>query len=386
MPCRLDAFGQVFMNSIDVVSVPGNSVDPEAWDEVLQAVSPEHRFLSHHWYDTWSRTYAANDEDMQPVVYSSTVATADVAARASLFPCVLRHRAGIQVLSMAGYYYPFRTFLCPPDVKDAAINGFVDAIHDESKVAVVLVGPLQTDDPVCDALQNAFRRRRWRLCGVDAGAQQVVQLPDSVEAFRASLSRNLRKNHDRRLRSLESAGEFEISYYNDCSADRWEHAISACAEVESRSWLALDDDGKTRVHGRESFWNSYAAHKDGSQRLSIWVVSLDGQPIAYSLAIDSGQCRYSISGQYDEAYKKHGVGIIADMSMFVQSIESGKTVVNMGDGESDYKRRWGAEPGVDLQSLYIFRPGVIGLLGHTAFRTLERMRHSKWFYRLNRYF
>ena len=230
------------MNSIDVVSVPGNSVDPEAWDEVLQAVSPEHRFLSHHWYDTWSRTYAANDEDMQPVVYSSTVATDDVAARASLFPCVLRHRAGIQVLSMAGYYYPFRTFLCPPDVKDAAINGFVDAIHDESKVAVVLVGPLQTDDPVCDALQNAFRRRRWRLCGVDAGAQQVVQLPDSVEAFRASLSRNLRKNHDRRLRSLESAGEFEISYYNDCSADRWAHAISASAEVESRSWLALDDD------------------------------------------------------------------------------------------------------------------------------------------------
>ena len=74
------------------------------------------------------------------------------------------------------------------------------------------------------------------------------------------------------------------------------------------------------------------------------------------------------------------------MSMFEQAVESGKRVVNMGDGESEYKRRWGARPSASLQSLYFFKPGAIGWLAASAFRTLERVRHSPVFYRLNRYF
>jgi len=206
-------------------------------------------------------------------------------------------------------------------------------VHADTKATIVHVGPLQVNDQINVPLQSAFDQQKWRIFEVSAGAQQVVNMPATVDDFRTSLSRNLRKNHDRRKRSLEAMGQFEITYYNDC-----------------------------------------------------WVVCLDAKPIAYSLAIDSGSCRYSISGQYDEEYKKHGVGIIADMSMFEQAIESGKTIVNMGDGDSDYKRRWGAEPSAELLSLYIFRPSIVGRLGHTALRTLDRLRHSKAFYRLNRYF
>ncbi len=375
------------MNSKGVSTTSSTSVDPEDWSTVLESVSPEHQFLSHHWYDVWSRAYAANDEGMQPVVYSASIKSeAEPRKKDNLFPCVLRNRMGIDVLSMAGYYYPFRTFLCHPDVRSTAIDQFASLVHNETNATLLLVGPLQVNDEISKPLQRSFQQLKWRVSDVSAGAQQVVNLPATVEGYRASLSRNLRKNHDRRKRSLEAMGQFDISYFNNCTAEVWDQAIERCAEVESNSWLAIDGDGKTRVHGRESFWKSYAAHEDGSRRLSVWVVSLDEKPIAYSLAIDSGACRYSISGQYDESYKKHGVGIIADMSMFEQAIESGKTVVNMGDGESDYKKRWGAEPSAELQSLYIFRPSVIGRLGYIAFRTLETLRHSRLFYRLNRYF
>ena len=99
----------VYMNSKAVSA----TADPQIWSKVLERVPPEHQFLSHHWYDVWNRTYAANDDEMHPIVYSSTVtATASTSSteqafkKESLFPCVKRSRFGIQVLSMAGYYYP----------------------------------------------------------------------------------------------------------------------------------------------------------------------------------------------------------------------------------------------------------------------------------------
>lgn len=374
------------MSSKGVNTVLGTTEDPQVWNEVLEVVSPEHRFLTQHWYDVWGRSYAANEEGVCPVVYSTTVVTDDRSFKKdNLFPCVHRVRAGIEVLSMAGYYYPFRTFLCHPDVREIAVDGFANGVQSKTKVKVVHAGPLQVADQIGQSLRMSFQRNKWRTCKVSAGAQQVVHLPSTLEEYRASISRNLRKNHDRRKRSLESMGKFDISYYNNCSTETWARVIDSCAEVEGQSWLAADDNGKTRVYGRESFWKSYVADAEGSRRLSVWVVSLDSKPIAYSLALDSGSCRYSISGQYDEHYKKFGVGIIADMSMFEQSLESGITLVNMGDGDSEYKRRWGATPDDELQSLYFFRPGVTGWLLYKSFRVLQRVRRSSWFRWLNRY-
>lgn len=375
------------MNTTHLNTQPALAIDPDTWDEVLQALPPEEQFLSHHWYDAWSRSYAANDDEMQPVVYSSSVKTDNLLTEIdNLFPCVLRSRFGIKVLSMAGYYYPFRTFLCHPDVKDAAIEQFTGQVHKDSGATILHVGPLQVNDQINGSLQSAFRKKRWMVYEVSAGAQQIVKLPATVDDFRSALSRSLRKNHDRRRRSLESMGAFDVTHYNDCSAEVWNKVIDHCAEVESKSWLASDGDGKTRVHGSEDFWKSYAAHSDGSQRLSIWLATLDGKPLSYSLAVDAGSCRYSISGQYDEEYKKYGVGIIADMSMFTQAIETGMNEVNMGDGESDYKRRWGVVPGIELQAVYFFKPGLVGWPGYFAFRTLDKMRSSPLFHRLNRYF
>lgn len=375
------------MNSTHVTTQAATSIDPDTWNEVLQTLSPEQQFLSHHWYDVWSRTYAANDDEMQPVVYSSPVTTDDPPKeKDNLFPCVIRSRSGIKVLSMAGYYYPFRTFLCHPDAKEAAIDQFAEQVHKSSGATILHVGPLQVNDQINGTLQATFRKKHWLAYEVSAGAQQVVNLPATLEEFRSALSRSLRKNHDRRKRSLESMGAFDITHYNNCSTEVWNDVIDRCADVEAKSWLATDGDGKTRVYGREDFWKNYAAHKDGSKRLSIWLATLDGKPLSYSLAVDSGACRYSISGQYDEEYKKHGVGIIADMSMFAQAIEAGMKEVNMGDGESDYKRRWGVVPGVELKAVYFFKPGIIGWLGYAAFRTLDKMRSSPLFHKLNRYF
>ena len=370
------------MTSENSAYLQGGTEDRERWESIIRAVSPEYRFLDQHWYSVWGRDYAANNAQLLAVTYSEND---NPLVSKGIFPVVVRRLHGISVLSMAGYYYPFRSFICNPEYKDHAAIKFVDTVKNDSSAQIVQLGRLQATDVVCDALDTAFRDRKWKVCKIRAGNQQIVKLPASVPEFRAGLSRNLRKNHDRRKRQLEAKSGFEIAYYTGCDKATWERVINQCAEVESRSWLNIEGQN-TRVYESEAFWKSYSADQNGSNRLAVCVLTMDAKPIAYSLAIDSGKCRYSISGQYDVDYKKLGVGIIADMVMFEQAIESGLEVVNMGEGEWDYKSRWGAEPGPALQSYYMFRPGLIGFGLYSMFVTVNHLRKSSLFSWLNKFF
>jgi len=375
------------MNTRGAIKVLRDSVESNDWQQILHAIPPEYQFLSNHWYNVWSSHYASNDSEISTAVFSAANSETDNSFRRweGIFPFITRVRHGIKILSMAGYYYPFRTFPCHPEGKDAAIRNFVDLVHNDTGTHIVQLGRLQSSDNICDPLQTSFTDKKWKVFKVPAGAQQIVKLPPSIEEFRSTLSRNLKKNHDRRKRNLEAMDGFEIAHYNNCSTADRNHAINQCADVESRCWLAAEGQN-TRIYGREQFWKAYASNEDGSNRLLIWILRLDSKPIAYSLALDSGNCRYSISGQYDMEYKKLGVGVIADMLMFQQAIESRINVVNMGEGEFDYKQRWGATPGSTLQSYYIFRPGIVGLSIYATFRTVNHLRKTRAFSWLNRFF
>jgi len=342
------------MNTRGAIKVLRDSVESNDWQQILHAIPPEYQFLSNHWYNVWSTVFSAANSET------------DNSFRRweGIFPFITRVRHGIKILSMAGYYYPFRTFPCHPEGKDAAIRNFVDLVHNDTGTHIVQLGRLQSPDNICDPLQTSFTDKKWKVFKVPAGAQQIVKLPP---------------------RNLEAMDGFEIAHYNNCSTADWNHAINQCADVESRCWLAAEGQN-TRIYGREQFWKAYASNEDGSNRLLIWILRLDSKPIAYSLALDSGNCRYSISGQYDMEYKKLGVGVIADMLMFQQAIESRINVVNMGEGEFDYKQRWGATPGSTLQSYYIFRPGIVGLSIYATFRTVNHLRKTRAFSWLNRFF
>jgi len=348
-------------------------ISNDEWQQLLQNVSPELRFLDRHWYNVWGQSYAANDNSIVATAnYAAT--TSDDNATLGIFPCALRNLVGIKVLTMAGYYDPFRTFLCPSGREADAIDYFLTTIVEQGDIAAVYLGPIPVDSLVSIEIERSFSSQRWMLSKVDLGAQQIVHLPDTLDTFRASLSRNLCKNHDRRKRQLAELGNLEIRHYNACSEERWCMAIEHCSTIEANSWLVGKKSGATRVFQQEEFWQHYVSCREASRRLSAWVVYLSEIPIAYSLALDAGGCRYSISGQYDKAYRKYGVGIIADMAMFEDAIENGFDVVNMNDGEAEYKKRWGARAGSTLQTWYLFKPGTIGKLLYTAFKSTSWLR------------
>lgn len=346
-----------------------NEIDNSAWQYLTDEISPEFQFMDQSWYSSWGSKYLPSEH---PNSYLKYISIFDINNKLQCaYPCMLISKFGFKILSAAGFYYPFRTVLHSTKLTSSCANAFVETVHYEIKENILRIGPASIDQPINQILQSKFENLGWMCHKINRGTQQVVMLPGCVDEFEQLLSRNLKKNLKRRLRKLQELGEVSIEKFSNCSYNEWVQLIDICSEIESQSWLLSDNNGKTRIKGKESFWKQYLESNNAKRSVNIWLVKLGAIPVSFSLAIDSGSSRYSISGQYDTQFKKYGVGLLADYQMLQDSIHAGIKTVNFGDGDAEYKERWGAKPGSKLVDYIYFRPNLLGRLLYSVLRASE---------------
>ena len=167
---------------------------------------------------------------------------------------------------------------------------------------------------------------------------------------------NIRRDTNR----LKKLGDVRFVKYNSLSSEEWKNVISDCSGIESRSWLIKTSDGKARIYKKEKFWNRLLKDKHASDRTTVWVMYFDEKPISYNLTIDSGGYRYGVSSQYDLEYRSYSVGLSIYSHVIEDAIQMGIKIFNMGDGDSGFKSRWGAEPGPRLIDYIYFKPNLLG--------------------------
>lgn len=346
-----------------------NEINNSAWKYLADQVSPEYQFLDKNWYSSWESKYLQFEHPASYVKYISILDINDKLQGA--YPYTVVTKFGFKILSAAGFYYPFRTILHSSKLTLSCANAFVETVHFKIKENIVRIGPAEIDQPINQLVKSKFKDLRWRCHEINRGTQQVITLPSCVEEFKQSLSKDLSKNLKRRLKKLHEIGEVTIEKFNNCSSSKWAQLIDDCSEIESQSWLFSSADGKTRIKGKEAFWKNYLESKAAQRCVNIWLVKLNNYPISFTLAIDSGLNRYSISGQYNAQFKKYGIGLLVDYEMLQDSIHMGIKAVNLGDGDAKYKDRWGAKPGSKLVDYVYFRPSLLGSLLYSILKISE---------------
>lgn len=357
------------------ITLSGRNVEEiggSQWDSFSKSVSPDLQFLTQDWYSTWERKHLVHAYPNSQVKYLSLFDAKNNLQGA--FPHVEFSRLGLKILSVAGLYYPFRSLLFSSEFASDCAKVFVDTIHQTYRNNIIRIGPTVEDELGNKMIKKSFLALGWKCYENDRGNTLLINLPDSVELFRKILSKKFVKNIDRSKRNLSKLGEVEYSRFNSCEPEVWANVIDQCASVEKRSWLALDESAEMRISENSEFWKHYLECSDASQRAVVWLVSLNGEPIGYSFAIDSGDRRYSFSGHYDEKYKKYSPGILADGCMYEDAIDNGMKTVDMGTGEAEYKSRWGAKPGSKIIDYIFLPPNVLGTMAYSGIK-LKKVVH-----------
>jgi CelD/BcsL family acetyltransferase involved in cellulose biosynthesis len=201
-----------------------------------------------------------------------------------------------------------------------------------------------------EALLAAWRQRGFATAVVSSFERAVLtQRPGGYEAYaRRHLSANRRKGLSRQWRRLEKAGRVTVARFSE--GEGLGEAVEAFLALEKRGWkgrrgTALGCDAASAAVGRALF----AAGEAGAR---ADVLSLDGRPVAVSLALLCGGTAFLLKTAHDEELREFSPGVLLEEAIM-------QAFLNQGFAE---KLDSASLPGSLLEELFADRERIADLV------------------------
>lgn len=347
----------------------------DEWQTLMSAMAPSTRFATAAWIDAWGRSFLPYQNWLPPLQYL-TVRAADGQLRA-VFPLATQKEAGISVVSLAGFYWPFRSPILPETPCTKTLEALAGAFTHSSTALAIRYGPVPETHPGIAGLNAALEDQGWLLQRLRLGRTFAVTLPDTWQQFEDSLGRRLKTNTKYYERKMRREGALEIRCSRNSSDPSWAETIRDLGAIERRSWQ-WKEGGKLRFFGErnQAFWSRLLLGSRFGQLASVWLMYFKGEPVSFCFCLDCDDIRHIVANNYADHVHGYRTGSILYGCVFRDAVRS-DTIhsVNIGMGDSGYKSRWGAKPSFALVDWMAFRPGARGRL--LGFANMIR-RNSWW--------
>jgi len=342
---------------VETISGPASAAvsvargDDALLDEVAGAADRAHRFLRAQWF-------RSTDDDLETLAACRADGTSLVA-----IPLTRRRIGPLTLAEVAGPYWPFRSFPISADAHDEELVAMLaDSAAQRFLGRAWRLGPAYAGDPTADRLARLAGLAGWRVLERQLG--NVFEL--DLAALRAEgewpRAKTLRKNRWRERRLAEFG---ELAYCSFTGAD-WKAAHrDAMAEVERASWLAgLGEGGDTKFADAacRATWEAIAADQVLAPMLFGSLMTIGGEPAAFTFGLEAGATRYYIANNYNEKFGRFGPGKILLYRDFAECLDRGVSRISWGAGDAGYKSEMGAEASPAIRDLLFVRGAALAAL------------------------
>lgn len=325
---------------------------PAALDALARRSCHERGFLRAAWYEAAASgdplTVLATGKDGSPVAAIPTTAGG--------FP-------PIGPRSVPGSYWPFRSILIARDATPGQLQSLLSSPRAVRALGPVWrVGPVLRDDATTAMLEQAAAEAGWTVLVRTLGQNYLLKLAELVASGTWPRKSTLRRiaNYERQL---ARTGTVDFRFVR--GGDWNEAAFAALARIEANSWVGRKTDGsgaKFLGDARQALWRRATRDPHIADALSATIMTVDGEPAAFSFDLRAGPRQYSIASSYDERFVAARPGKIVTYRQLQWAASEGVALVDLGAGDSGYKREMGATPGSDIVDLLIVRSRSVGQL------------------------
>jgi CelD/BcsL family acetyltransferase involved in cellulose biosynthesis len=343
------------------------SLDRASWSDLAARVAPPLRFLAHGWWQAWADATLPTGNWRGPLRLA--VARDPDGVVLAVLPCAEQVMLGLSVLSLAGNYKPFRSWLIAADAPPETASSIARFLARDADARAFRMGPVETSRPEIQILKRALDDAGWLFCRINHAADHLIDLPADLEAYAAMLPARKFKRIRAKKNRLKKLGEVRIVCHRDLDPAGWTQAIEEAGRVERSSWFSrLDADLTYADPKMAAFWQRYLSDPEASRGTSLWTLYLEDRPIAYTVMLHVGTCSYGLTGAYDEEFRDYSPGKMIDAEAITVCLEQGIEVIHLGQGDSGYKADWGANRQEPLDDWIAFPPSAAGRLLHLAAR------------------
>lgn len=172
-----------------------------------------------------------------------------------------------------------------------------------------------------------------------AGCPYLV-LPDRWETLLGGVSRNLRSQVARRGRALERLGT--VTFRAVKGGEELPGALEHVLRLEGSGWKGREGTAILSDPALEALYRSFAARAAERGWLRLYLLELEGQPIAADFGCAFGGTGFLMKTGFDEHYGELSPGLVLRARVLQASIEEGLGAYDFLGRAEPYKLRWGA--------------------------------------------
>jgi CelD/BcsL family acetyltransferase involved in cellulose biosynthesis len=322
------------------------------WAELAARSGQSSPFLSHDWF---ACCWSALPPHRQPEVLLVEEAGSAVA----LLPLMgWQERAhGVPIRHLGFLESPDTpwTDMLVADGAGAAIEAVLGHLAARADWDVMRLPKLPAASPTLKALEAALPGRfPWRRAGVVPSP--YLALEGTWESFWAAKSQRFKKTCRNIQNRLQRAGVLTVEEHQ--SVDPESSLFHAMTELTGRSWKADRGVAIATMPRMREFFADLTRRATARGWLSLWLLRIDGQPIAMEYQLRDGGRVNALRADYDAAHRDLSPGSALNLAIVRALFNRGSIhEYDMGPGLNEYKLRWasGSHETVDLR---IYRPGL----------------------------
>ena len=218
-----------------------------------------------------------------------------------------------------------------------------------------------------DALSVAMRKHMLQTKVRVAASNPGLSLIDEWQVFYARRSRRLKKGNNlvaNRLKRTYKKIDLDWIRGVDVDPRSVDNAMQIAITLSSRSWKK--ETGLTLENaGPGAFVRTLTRHAQKQGWLSLWILYLDGIPVAMEYQLAYNGHVHALRADFDMTYEESSPGTYLNWKILEALFNEDLMYYHMGPGDNPYKIRW-AEDHAPLYQLIVFgttvRGRILGLL------------------------
>jgi CelD/BcsL family acetyltransferase involved in cellulose biosynthesis len=194
------------------------------------------------------------------------------------------------------------------------------------------------------------------------GRNPFVGLDGTWSDYYDARSRRLKKANNLAANRLKKTGEIRIDWLRSASCDgtQFPRAIDTVIDVSGRSWKR-DTGNALDKPGPQAFIRSLSQAARDRGWLSIWLMYVDGRPLAMEYQLIDDRNIHALRSDFDASCEDISPGTYLFRQLLESSFGRGLQRYYMGPGDNPYKLRWTdrAEP---LRRMIVYNHTLRGRL------------------------
>jgi CelD/BcsL family acetyltransferase involved in cellulose biosynthesis len=298
-----------------------------AMEELLHSQDEQPVFLHPTWLRSWMAEFGS---DCEPVLLTAT--NSALLGVAPLMRCDDR-------LTFIGdpEICDFMDFLVAPGTRLEPYESLWGQLRDEEWTEMDLWG-LPESSPTREALAALAKASGYGVVVEPEAVAPRVSLPDTWEAYLASLGKKDRHELRRKIRRIFDSGAA-------VSLDVFSEQRDVVANMDTFLTLhtqSRQDKTDFMTPDMESFFRRMASSLAAEGLVHLFMLRINHRPAAAVLCFDAGSVLYLYNSGYDPEFSGLAVGLVSKALCIQWAIENGKKHLDFLRGNESYKYDLGA--------------------------------------------